>query len=289
VVDSTSTKKYRFFLVNAFSLPKDSPYLHRPVEGPKETRLMNYQNVKHLLEDVEWDLHPGAVATYGDWPVENREEFCLAAAARLPIVKEACRSGKYNAIVLLGGGEPGFQESREIARKYNIPVTACAFAQMHIASMLGNRFSVIDLSELHNMYYYDLVVQDRFADRCASIRNIDFPLPRPGLGEERSLRRERAKALAGERSEMVEAAVAEAVAAIEEDGAEVITFGCSATFWLQPFLQKRLHALGWEIPVLEGYSCAIELAKLMVNLQIDASGLKFPADLPKKWRRKKTF
>jgi Asp/Glu/hydantoin racemase len=286
---ATSEKKYRFFLVNAFSLPKDSPYLHRPVEGPKEVRLMNYDNVKHLLADVAWDLHPGAVATYGDWPVENREEFCLAAAARLPIVRAACESGKYNAIVLLGGGEPGFPECREIARKYNIPVTACAFSQMHIATMLGNRFSVIDLSELHNMYYYDLVVQNRFAERCASIRNINFPLPRPGLGEERSLRQEKAKALNGERSEMVEAAVAEAVAAIEEDGAEVITFGCSATFWLQPFLAQRLKALGWEIPVLEGYSCAIELAKMMVNLKIDASGLKFPTDLPVKWRRKKTF
>ena len=282
-------KKYHFFLVNAFSLPKDSPYLHRPVEGPKETRLMNYDNVKHLLEDVEWDLHPGAIATYGDWPVENREEFCLAAAARLPLVRQACESGKYNAIVLLGGGEPGFLESREIARKFNIPVTACAFSQMHIASMLGNRFSVIDLSELHNMYYYNLVVQHRFTERCASIRNINFPLPRPGLSEERSLRKEKSKALRGEKSEMVETAVEEAVAAIEEDGAEVITFGCSATFWLQPFLQQRLRALGWEIPVLEGYSCAIELAKLMVNLKVDASGLTFPSDLSKKWRRKKTF
>ena len=72
-------------------------------------------------------------------------------------------------------------------------------------------------------------------------------------------------------------------------GAEVITFGCSALFWLQPFLQKHLNDAGWEIPVLEGYSCAIELAKAMVNLDINVSGLKFPSDHPKKWRRKKTF
>jgi Asp/Glu/hydantoin racemase len=88
---------------------------------------------------------------------------------------------------------------------------------------------------------------------------------------------------------MVDAAVREAVAAIEEDGAEVITFGCSATFWLRPYVGKRLHEMGWEIPVLEGYSCAIELAKLMVNLGVDASGLTFPSDHPRKWRRKKTF
>ena len=87
----------------------------------------------------------------------------------------------------------------------------------------------------------------------------------------------------------MEVAVKEAVAAIEEDGAEVITFGCSGTFWLQPFLEKRLSDMGWEIPVLEGYSCAITLAKAMVNLGVDVSGLTFPSDRPKKWRRKKTF
>ena len=234
-------KKFRFLLIQAFHLPETSPYLHRTVEGPKETRLMNYDNVKHLLEDVEWDLHRGPLAPYGDWPVETREEFCLVAAGRLPIVREACASGKYNAIVLLGGGEPGFLESREIARGYGIPVTACAYSQMHVASMLGNKFSVIDLAENHNMYYYNLVVQHHFTGRCASIRNVNFPLPRPPYTGEPSVRDEKEQALRGERSDMLEAAVGEAVAAIEEDGAEVITFGCSATFWMQPLLQKRPH------------------------------------------------
>jgi allantoin racemase len=286
---ATEHKKFRFFLVQAFSLPKESKYLHRPIEGPKETRLMNYEHVKHLLEDVEWDLHPGPVAPYGDWPVENREEFALVAAGRLPIVREACESGKYNAIVLLGGGEPGFPESREIARRYGIPVTSCAFSQMHVASLLGNKFSVIDLAESHNMYYYDLVVRHHFADRCASIRNINYPLPRPPQTGESAVHLAKNKVLRGETSEIMEAAVREALEAIEEDGAEVITFGCSALFWMQPILQKRLKETGWEVPVLEGYSCAITLAKAMVSLGVDASGLMFPSDRPKKWRRKKIF
>ncbi len=282
-------KKYRFYLVNAFGLPEGSRYAHRSLTGPKEEVLMNYDNVKHLLADVEWDLHNGAIATYGDWPVENREEFGLAAAARIPLVREGCESGKYNAIILLGGGEPGFNESREIGRKFNIPVTACGHSQMHFATMLGNKFSVIDMAESHNMYYYNLIIQHRMDHRCASIRNINYPLPRPGYDDSRSISKEKKKALTGEHSDMVQTAVTEAVAAIEEDGAEVITFGCSALFWLQPFLQKRLNNMGWEIPVLEGYSCAIELAKAMVNLGVDASGLTFPVDHPKKFRRKKTF
>ena len=139
------------------------------------------------------------------------------------------------------------------------------------------------------MFYYDLVVRHRFTDRCASIRNINFYHGRPGYEDASTIDEERDKALSGEPSEAVERAVKEAVAAIQEDGAEVITFGCSDVFWLQSFLQKRLAELGWEIPVLEGYSCAIVLAKLFVDLGVDASGLNFPSERPKQWRRKKTF
>ena len=279
-------KKYRFILIQAFQLPASSPYRHHALEGPKEKSLQNFDQIGHLLADVEWDLHPGALTTYGDWQVENQEEFCHAAAGRLGVVREACASGIYNAIVLLGGGEPGFQASREIARSYGIPVTSCAFSQMHVAAMLGNKFSIIDLAENHSSYYAGLVVQHRFAERCASIRNLQMPHPRPGYPEVH-LAKQKEIMLAGGTSEMLEAAVTEAVAAIEEDGAEVIMFGCSALFWLQPFLQTRLNEIGWEVPVLEGYRCAIELAKAMVNLGLTASGLTYPADRPKKWRRRK--
>jgi len=284
-----SVKKYRFLLIQAFHLPPTSKHLHRSVEGPKEQCLMNYEENKILLENVEWDLHRGPLVTYGDWPVETREEFALAAAGRLAIVREACESGKYNGIVLLGGGEPGFIESREIARPYGVAVTSCAFSQFHFASMLGNRFSVIDLSEVHNMYYYDLVVKHRMDQRCASIRNINYPLPRPPHTGESQVHLAKNKVLRGESSEIMDAAVREAVAAIEEDGAEVLTFGCSALFWMRPILQKRLADLGWEIPVLEGYSSAITLAKAMVDMGLTSSGLTYPGPHPQKWRRKKLF
>lgn len=282
--------KYRFLFIQPFQLPRGSrfadPY-HSDALTKEQRMRMDHLDIRGLLEDVEWDFHGGPVAPYGDWAVETREEFCYVAAARLPIVREACESGKYNAIVLLGGGEPGFLEAREIARAYGIAVSSCAFSQMHVASMLGNKFSVIDFTEAHNMYYRDLVVRHGFAGRCASIRNINFSHARPGLEGHTSIAEERDRARAGERSEAVERALAEAVAAIEDDGAEVLTFGCSDAFWLKSFLQERLAAMGWEVPVLEGYSCAIALAKLYVDLGVDASGLAFPSDRPRRWRRRK--
>jgi allantoin racemase len=287
---SSGKERYRFLLVPAFRLPKDSPFEgQKSPDLPKEERLMNFANLRHLLEDVHWDMHEGALATYGNWTVENREEFCYSAAGRLPVVREACASGKYNAIVLLGGGEPGFFESREISRRFNVVVASCAFSQMHVASMLGNKFAVIDFSDTHNMYYHNLVVQHRFTERCASIRNIGYYHAKPQYPGEPSLGMERDKALRGEPSEAVERAVKEAVDALENDGADVITLGCSALFWVQPLLQKRLAELGWEVPVLEGYSCAIQVAKLMVDLRLNASGLAFPSDRPKKRPRKIVF
>lgn len=282
-------RKYRFLLIQAFSLPDNSRYALRRMEGAKEAMLMNYADVSHLLEGVDWDLHPGARAAHGDWPVETREEFCLVGANRLPIVRQACAGGHYNAVVLLGGGDPGYVESREIGRRFGVPVTSCASAQMHVATMLGDRFSIIDLSESHNMRMRDLVIQYRFTDHCASIRNIDFPLPRPPFTDTRPLHTEKERALRGEMSEMLETSIKEAIAAIEDDGAEVLVLGCSAAYWMQPFLQRRLAEQGWDIPVLEGYRCAIEQAKLMVDLELTASGIAFPYDHPRKWRRRKTL
>lgn len=39
---------------------------------------------------------------------------------------------------------------------------------------------------------------------------------------------------------------------------------------------------GWDVPVLEGYTASIELAKLMVNLNVTASGITYmDARMPK--------
>src|SRR5438128_2168532 len=96
---------YRFVLIQAFNLPDNAQYGLRRMQGSKEAMMMNYEDIAHLLENVDWDLHPGARAAHGDWPVETREEFALVSAARLRVVREICEAGKHNAVILLGGGD----------------------------------------------------------------------------------------------------------------------------------------------------------------------------------------
>jgi Asp/Glu/hydantoin racemase len=283
------SSKYRFLLINAFSLAPGSSFQLRSFTGPKETQLYNYEDLKPFLAGIDWELHPGARTTHGNFPVMTKEAFMSVGNNRLPLVREACASGKYNAIVLLGGGDPGYMEAREIGHQYRIPVTTSAHAQMHIAGLLGNKFSIVDIAETHNMQMYHLAVQYRMTERCASIRNVNFPLPSPNYPDDRPIQVERDRAVQSGSSDMLDAAVRESIAAIEEDGAEVIMLGCSAAFWMQPLLRKRLAETGWDVPVLEGARSAIQVAKMLVDLGQDASGLAFPGERPVKWRRKKVF
>jgi len=273
----------RLLLINAFRLSPGA-YALRPADGPRESLVMDYSNIAHLLADVEWDVHAGALATHGDWAVETREEFLIVGANRLPLVRQACQSGRYDAIALLGGGDPGYPEAREIARGFGIPVTSCAHAQMLVAGMLGHRFGIIDISETHNAQMARLVVEYRMTEHCTGIRNIDFPLPRPANAGRPSIADQKALALSGAPCPMLDAALQACEAAIEQDGAESLILGCSAAFWMRPLLAARLAGAGWDVPVLEGYSCAIEQAKLMARLKLDASGLAFPRDPPRRHR-----
>jgi Asp/Glu/hydantoin racemase len=271
-----ASDQLRFLLIQAFATPDGTGTGLRSSSGPKHEMLMNHEFVVPQLRGIEWDVHPGPPATHGTSLVETREEFFAAAAARLPIVREACESGRYNGIVLLGGGDPGFLPAREIGCRFGIPVNACANAQMHIASMLGTKFSVIDVSETHSVYYRALIHDYGFASKCASLRNLDCPLPRDGATGGVSYREEKARVAAGKSSAIMDDALAQAVDAIEHDGAEVFIFGCSALYWMAPVLEQRLRALGWEVPVLEGYRAAIELTRMMARLDLSASGLAFP-------------
>jgi Asp/Glu/hydantoin racemase len=279
--------RYRFLLIGAWAPPADAPIRMTNLRNNRDNMLTNNARLPGLLGDTTWDVHPGAPAAPGFWPVETREEFAVAGVNRLPLVHEACASGKWNALVLLGGGDPGYIEAREIGRRHRIAVTACAHAQMHAACMLGTRFSILDVSEGHNLRMADLVVQYRMADRCASIRNLEFPLPRAAHAGRVNLQQENQRFMREGQSAMLDTAVEQAVAPSEEDGAESLIFGCSAAFWLQAPLSRRLAELGWDVPVLEGYSSAVAMARLLVDLGEDASGLAFPADPPKRIRRRK--
>lgn len=77
----TTKSKYRFILIPPFHLPDEDQYripAHSLLVGAeKEKRLLNNKFVLPHLEDVDWDLHPGATPQYGNWSVENTRRVRL--------------------------------------------------------------------------------------------------------------------------------------------------------------------------------------------------------------------
>lgn len=275
----------RLLLIGAYR-HEGATLFHASPPATREAWLAQNPRAAPLLADIEWEFHPGALAAHGPGGVETREEFAIAGARRLDVVREACAAGRFAALVLLGGGDPGYPEARMIAHGYGVVVTACAHAQMLAACALGNRFAILDVSEGHAVHMADLVARYRMVDRCAAIRSLDFPLPRPAHAGRDTVEDEALRFRRDGTSPMLEAAVEAAEAAIEEDGAEVLMLGCSAAYWLAEPLAARLAAAGWDVPVLEGHRTAIALARFLVALGVDASGLAWPRDPPRRQRRR---
>ncbi len=109
--------KYRFLLINAFSLAPGNDFAMRSCTGPKETQVYNYEDLKPFLADIDWDLDPGAPATHGNFPVTTKEAFMSVGSNRLPLVREACAEWQVQRHRAAGRGRSGLAwNAREIWR-----------------------------------------------------------------------------------------------------------------------------------------------------------------------------
>jgi Asp/Glu/hydantoin racemase len=215
-----------------------------------------------LLKDIEWDLDEGVP---GPW-VENREELAQVVPGILKLVREACESRKYDAIIILGGLDPGLYAAKEIGVGFGVPVVGATHSEVVFAYALGNKFSVIDVLDCMAITIRQNIMSYGMNEKCASVRSIEWSL--------KDLGKKPPKAA-------VDAFIQECIEAIEKDGADVIVCGCSCTLPMQPLVQRRLIELGYHVPVLHAYKCAIEIAKALVHMRVFQSKFAFPSRIPK--------
>jgi allantoin racemase len=233
-----------------------------PGKEPTAVRCLREIEAEGLLKGIQWDLAPGNPGPAPD----TREDMVAGLSHVLKLVREACESRKYDALILLGGLEPGLYAAKQIATQYGIPLVGGTSSQVAFASILGNRYSIIDTLEWMAIALRQNIISYGLNEKCASVRSIEWL---PG-------------SLNGDPPEAAEAFVRECIEAIEKDGADVIVVGCNQLLWIQPLAQKRLMELGYEVPVLHPYKCAIEIAKALVNMKVSQSKFAFPSAIPKK-------
>jgi len=160
----------------------------------------------------------------------------------LHLIKQGEKDG-YDAAVIGCFYDPGLREAREITER--MVVTAPAEACMHIATTLGDKFSVIVGRQKWVPAMRENVHKYGFGNRLASFKPV-------GLGVHDFHRDEK------ETKRLLKEAAREAV---DIDKAEVIILGCTIQFGFYKELQEYAG-----VPVIDAILAPLKYAELLIEI-----------------------
>jgi allantoin racemase len=109
---------------------------------------------------------------WGTASIENYHDHALAVPDILNKVVAAEREG-VDAVIIDCMGDPGVAAARELVR---IPVIGPAEASMHLAAMLGHRFSVLAVLEARIPMMEEQVALYGLTEKLASVRAFNIPV-----------------------------------------------------------------------------------------------------------------
>jgi allantoin racemase len=161
----------------------------------------------------------------------------------------------YSAVVIDTVSDSGM---RALRSRINIPVLGPGECAFQMAMMLGKRFTVLTMWDEWFPLYEKTLTEYGYWDRVASLRSIDT---RPDVTE----------LLEGKEDIIFDKLKAEAEAAMEEDGADVIVLGSTTMHQSASWLAANLP-----IPVINPGLVAYKQAELLVQLRLTHSKRAFP-------------
>lgn len=205
----------------------------------------------HLRQELEKVKRPDTELTvvnplHGPVSIESMYDEALATPPTLELVHQANEEG-YDAIVLACFSDPGLDAAKEISE---IPVIGIEEATLHVAAMLGHKFSITTTSR-NRAPTRDIHVRLRNVETAyASALVMDMPVlemdANPKLAKARILE------LARE--------------AIAEDGAEVIILGCAGLAGYSDDIERELGVV-----VLDPSSVGLKVAEAIADLGLTHS------------------
>ncbi len=213
-----------------------------------------------LLDGVEWDYDPGPEGPV----VQNREDLVKVSAGVLERVSRTSEANRHDAIVIQGFLDPVLYAAREVSR---LPVLGCGESAVHLASLLGHRFSIVDTLECMAIVLRQNVEMYGLGGKLASVRSIEYAPP--------DVMRKK------DREGAVSAMEEQCIKAITEDGADTIILGCTALSWIVPEVRERLDRQGYEAPIIQPIRAAVWFARGLVALGLRHSPLAYPGHSPK--------
>ena len=228
---------------------------------------------KGQLEGIEIDIDDGYKT---DHSAETRDEEvgALITVGFIKRVKELSESGKYDAIVSSAGIDPGFFAAGMVSK---IPISFSVHAAVHVASLLGNRTSLIFLNDAQALVNRHSIQLYGFNDKVVSIR----PIHRSSPYVLRLLREHKKenRAEVPEVRQVIDDMMQQCKKAILEDRVDSLILVPPHLQCFEPELRKRLDECGYdEIQLILGLSAAIEMAVAMVHMKLMPAPRAYPSD-----------
>lgn len=193
----------------------------------------------------------------GPASLESDYEDALAVPDILSKVSAAEADGM-DAVIIDCMADPGLSPARELA---SIPIVGPAQTAMHLAAILAHRFSVMTVLERDIPLFHRLARLYGLENNLASVRPVDIPVLELDRNRER----------------LIEALVEQSVKAVLEDGAHIITFGCTGMSGLAKEVEQALAEQGCAVPVIDPSLAALKLAEGLVDMGLSHSKRTYPA------------
>ena len=162
----------------------------------------------------------------------------------------------FDAVVMDTVSDSGLQALRS---RLTIPVIGPGQVAFHLAGLLGQRFSVITMWDTWRFLYRKLFKEYGLSDNVASVRAVNIPPDVEAL-------------FAGKEEKMFRRLTDEALAAIEEDGADVIVLGSTTMHQAAGYMAEHLP-----VPLVNPGPAAVAFAETVVRLGLSHSKAVFPS------------
>lgn len=219
------------------------------------------KGIRNLDEVIPY-MRPDLTITHslieqGPASIESEFDEALSVPDTIRKAIDAEQRGA-NAIIIDCMGDPGLHACREAV---TIPVVGPGQTAMHVAALLGHRFSFITVLDRLRAMVGKLVASYGLAETYASFRAVDIPVL--DIGHD---------------LQSLNAALArEAIAAVRQDQADVIILGCTGFLGCASAMRASLLEADCDVPVIDPIPLAVQMADALVKTGLSHSKRTYPA------------
>ena len=242
--------------------PAEGHYMLRP--------LVDNMQKRGQLEGVEIIIDEGHPL---EQSTESRDEAVYAdiTAGFLNRIKMYGDGDRFDAIVSSGGSDLGFYGARLSSK---IPVSYSIHAAVHVASLIGDRFSILSSAYPSALNARRSAENYGLGKKIASSRHLSYSTTNIAGVVRKKIEGQMS---APEVSKFIDDVTAQCIMAIEEDRADCILFLNPGLQCFEDEVRQRLNESGYsEIQIICALSAAVEMAKAMVNMKLTQSPIAYP-------------